>query len=118
MAQHQGRGGDHVPEKAYKKLRLTITSVNSHVLEMQQRLLPMHMRRPEWNNSQNPRSYHKEHEMSSTKYVGTGFGGEGRKKIQHRGDTICITTTASQVPLDFEYSKASEDVKKPKEMVQ
>lgn len=118
VAQHQGRGGEHAPDKAYKKLRLTVTSVNSQVLEMQQRLLPMHMRRPDWNNSQNPRSYHKEQEMSSTKYLGAGFGGEGRKKIQHRGDTLCVTTTASQVPLDFKYSKAAEDLKKPREMVQ
>lgn len=81
VAQNQGKGGDQAPEWTYKKLKLTITSVNSQALEMQQRLLPVHLRRPEWNNSQNPRSCHKEQEMSTTKYVGSGFGGEGRKKI-------------------------------------
>ena len=51
VAQNSARGGEAAQDKQYKKLRLTITSVNSQVLEMQQRILPPHLRRPEWNNS-------------------------------------------------------------------
>jgi hypothetical protein len=63
-------------------------------------------KRPSWNASGNPDSLHYD-ESTNMKYVGQGVGGQGRKKIMHRGDTIHITTSACQVPSSFSYERGT-----------